>query len=110
MISTIMITNSNHTLLLNHFGIECKPAMVMNPQENAILVHLHGLTGKMVHTAGLVVNNDFDPMNIEQLIIDSAKAVCSAHHSILGFSIEVAVYQQGMLFNLPYLADQKTIV
>ena len=61
----------------------------------------------MVCIAVLEGKNHLDSADIEQLIIVAALVVCSTHHTILGYSLEAAVFGQDMLFDLPYLADRR---
>ena len=39
---------------------------------NASLEHIHGLLGNKLHITGLEGENDFDPEDIEQFVIDAA--------------------------------------
>ena len=63
----------------------------------------------MLHVAGLEGQDDLDPTDIGQYIIDVAWVVCSADHNILGFSPRAALFEWDMLLDIPYMADWKAI-
>ena len=80
------------SMLYNEFSIDHEPTTVKHPQVNAILEHLHGELGNMLHTAELKGENDFDSTGRRQFIIDAAWAVCLAHHTRWDSLPRVAVF------------------
>ena len=81
-----------HFMFCNQFGIEYKPTTIKNPKASALLEHLHGVLGNMIHMARLQCTNDLNPTNIEQFIIDADWAVYSTHNTVLGSSPGVATF------------------
>ena len=73
---------------------------IRNTQANA----LHVVLDNMLHTARLEARNEIDPKDIVQFILDTAWAVCSIHHNILGSSTATAVFGQDILFKIPHPA------
>ena len=89
-----------HYAVLYQVVIECKPTKEKRAQANTNLECLHGVLRNILHTAWLGSKTDLNPADIEKVIIDTAWAACSAHHTVLGSFPGFAVFGKDMLFHL----------
>ena len=83
----VVFDNSNKIKLYfaslwDQFNIECKSIIVKTPQTNAISEWLHSVLGNMLCATGLKGKEDLLLLNIVQLIMDAAGAVCSTNHTL----------------------------
>jgi hypothetical protein len=95
--------------LCNTYGIKHKPTSVKNPQANAILEHIHAVLGNMLRTYELDMAEMVKPSDIDVLLSDAARAVCSTHHTVLKASPGAAIFGLDMLFDIPFIADWQKI-
>ncbi len=63
----------------------------------------------MLHTAKLDMAELVNASDIDIFIADAAWANHSTHHTVLKASPGAAIFGQDMLFNIPFIADWKTI-
>jgi hypothetical protein len=56
----------------------------------------------MLHTSMLDMAEMVKPSDID---VDAAWAICSTHHTVLKASPGAAIFEQDMLFDIPFIAD-----
>jgi hypothetical protein len=95
--------------LRNTYGIKRKPTSVKNPQANAILEYIHAVLGNMLRTSKLNMAKMVKPSDIDVFLSDTAWAVCSTYHTVLKASPGAAIFEQDMLFDIPFIADWQKI-
>jgi hypothetical protein len=95
--------------LCKTYGIKHKPASIKNPQANAILESIHAVFTNMLRTAKLDMAESVNASDIDIFLADAAWAIRSTHHTVLKVSPGAAIFGQDMLFDIPFIADWKTI-
>ncbi len=95
--------------LCKTYGIKHKPTSIKNPQANAILERIHAVFTNMLRTAELDVAELVNASDINIFLADAAWAIHSTHHTVLKASPGAAIFGQDMLFDIPFIADWKTI-
>jgi hypothetical protein len=93
--------------LCKTYGIKRKPTSIKNPQANAILEHIHVVFTNMLCTAELNMADLVSDIDI--FSADTTWAICSTHHTVLEASPGAAIFGRDMLFDIPFIADWKTI-
>jgi hypothetical protein len=78
--------------LCKSYGIECKPKMVKNPQENGILEHVREVLGQMLCTAEIDIANSVSPNDVDVFLDNAAWAVRSTYHTVLKPSPGAAIF------------------
>jgi hypothetical protein len=63
----------------------------------------------MLCTAKLDMAELVNASDIDIFLADAAWAICSTHHTVLKASPGVAIFGCDMLFDIPFIADWKTI-
>ncbi len=63
----------------------------------------------MLCTAELDKAKTVNASDIDIFLADAAWASCSTHHTVLKASPGAAIFGQGMLFDIPFIADWKKI-
>ncbi len=92
--------------LMDTYGIKRKLTSVKNPQANAILEHIHVVLGNMLRTSELNMAEMVKPSDIVGIFLsDAAWAVCSTYHTVLKASPGAAIFEQDMVFDIPFIAD-----
>jgi hypothetical protein len=82
---------------------------VKNPQANAILEHIHAVVMNMLRTAEIDMADSVKPSDINVFLSEITWAICSIHHTVLKASPGTAIFEQDMLFDIPFIADWKKI-
>jgi hypothetical protein len=95
--------------LCKTYGIMRKPTSIKNTQANAILEHMHAVFTNMLRTAELDMANTVNASDIDIFLVDAAWAICSTYHTVLKASPGAAIFGRDMLFDIPFIADWKTI-
>ncbi len=95
--------------LCKTYGIKGKPTSIKNPQANAILERIHAVFTNMLRTAKLDMAELVNASNINIFLADAAWAIRSTHHTVLKASPGAGIFRRDMLFDIPFIADQKTI-
>jgi hypothetical protein len=83
--------------------------MIRNTQAIAICEHVHQVLGIMMHTFELDMADSVDPADIDKLIDNAARAICSTNHTVLKASPGAAIFGRDMLFDIPFIAYWKQI-
>ncbi len=91
--------------LCESYGITHKPTMVKNPQANWILECVHQVLGQMLCTAELDMADSVTPDDVDVFQDNAAWAICSTYHTALKASPGAAIFEQDMLFDIPFIAD-----
>ncbi len=86
-----------------------KPTSVKNPQSNAILECIHAVLGNMLRTSELDMAESVKASDIDIFLSDAAWAIRSTYHTVLKASPGAAIFGQGMLFDIPFIADWQKI-
>ncbi len=89
--------------------IKHKPTSVKNPQANAILEHIHGVLGNMLHTSELNMAESVKDSDIDVFLSDAKWAIHSTYHTVLKASPGAAIFGQDMLFDIRLIADWQKI-
>jgi hypothetical protein len=63
----------------------------------------------MLRTAKLNMAESVNASDINIFLADAAWAICSTHHTVLKASPGAAIFGRDMLFDIPFIADWKTI-
>jgi hypothetical protein len=63
----------------------------------------------MMHTSELDMADSVEPTDIDTFIDNAAWAIFSTYHTVLKASPGAAIFEQDMLFNIPFVADWKQI-
>ena len=87
------------------YGIKCKPTTIKNPTANAVLERMHGVVGNMMQTRQLDGQKTLTDDDIDEFIVNAARAVHSTYHTVLGSSPGSDIFGRDMLFDIPYLVD-----
>ncbi len=95
--------------LCKTYGVKRKPTSIKNPQANAMLERIHAVFTNMLRTAELDMAKLVNASDIDIFLADAAWAICSTHHTVLKASPGAAIFGQGMLFDIPFIADWKKI-
>jgi hypothetical protein len=95
--------------LCKTYGVKRKPTSIKNPTANAILERIHAVFTNMLHTAELDMAKLVNASDSDIFLADAAWAICSTHHTVLKASPGAAIFGQGMLFDIPFIADWKKI-
>ncbi len=95
--------------LCKTYGITRKPTSIKNPQANAILERMHAVFTNMLRTAELNLAELVNASDINIFLADAAWAIRSTYHTVLNASPGAAIFGQDMLFDIPFIADWKTI-
>jgi hypothetical protein len=74
-----------------------------------ILEHIHAVFTNMLCTAKLDMAKSVNASDIDIFLSDVAWAICSTHHTVLKASPGAGIFGQDMLFDIPFIADWKTI-
>ena len=91
--------------LCDSYGIKRKPTTVKNPQANAILERVHQVLGQMLRTSELDMANSVSPDDVDVFLDNAAWAIRSTYHTVLKASPGAAIFEQDMLFDIPFVAD-----
>jgi hypothetical protein len=91
------------------YGIKPKPTSIKNSTANAILEHIHAVFTNMLHTAEIDMAESVNASDINVFLSDAAWAIRSTHHTVLKASPGAAIFEQDMLFDIPFIADWKKI-
>ncbi len=59
----------------------------------------------MLCTAELDMADSVTPDDVDVFLDNAAWAICSTYHTVLKASPGAAIFGQGMLFNIPFIAD-----
>lgn len=96
-------------MIVNDYGIKCKPITVRNPQANAIVERVHQVIGNMIRTFELENNylDDNDPWS--GILAATAFAVRSTYHTTLQATPGQLVFGRDMIFNIKHIADWEAI-
>jgi hypothetical protein len=70
---------------------------------------MHAVFTNMLCTAELNMAEPINASDINIFLADAAWAVCSTYHTVLKASPGAAIFGQDMLFDIPFIADWKTI-
>jgi hypothetical protein len=95
--------------LCNTYGVKHRPTSTKNPQVNAILERIHAVFTNMPRTAKLDIAELVNASDIDIFLADAAWAIRSTHHAVLKASPGAAIFGRDMLFDIPFIADWKTI-
>ncbi len=95
--------------LCKTYGVKRKPTSIKNPQANAILERIHAVFINMLCTAKLDMAKLVNASDINIFLSDAAWAIRSTHHTVLKASPGSAIFGRNMLFDIPFIADWKTI-
>ena len=95
--------------LCESFQLKHKPTTIKNPQANAILERIHQVVTNMMRTSSLDMQETCTPNMIDDFIVNVGWAICSTHHTALGSTPGAAIFNQDMLFDIPYIADWSKI-
>ncbi len=82
-----------------------KPTTVKNPRAYVILERVHQVLGQMLRTAELDMSDSVSPNDINVFLDNAAWAIRSTYHMVLKASLGAAIFRQGMLFDIPFVAD-----
>jgi hypothetical protein len=93
------------TALCDSYGIKRKPTTIKNPQANAILERVHGVTTNMLRTRELDMADSIHEDDVSDFLDDVAWAVRSTYHTTLKASPGAAIFGRDMLFDIPFVAD-----
>ncbi len=63
----------------------------------------------MLRTAELDMAELVNASDIDIFLADAAWAICSTHHTVSKASPGAAIFGRNMLFDIPFIADWKTI-
>jgi hypothetical protein len=63
----------------------------------------------MLHTAEIDMAESVNASDINVFLSDAAWAIRSTHHTVLKASPGAAIFEQDMLFDIPFVADWKKI-
>ncbi len=63
----------------------------------------------MLRTAKLNMAESVNASDINIFLADAAWTICSTHHTVLKASPGAAIFGRDMLFDIPFIADWKTI-
>jgi hypothetical protein len=89
--------------------VKLKPTTIKNPQANAILEHLHQVLVQMLRTSKLDMAKIITPDDVDVFLDNTAWAIHSTYHTVLKASPGAAIFEHGMLFNIPFIANWNTI-
>jgi hypothetical protein len=95
--------------LCKTYGVKHKPTSIQNPQANAILEHIHAGFTNMLCTDELDMVESFNASDIDIFLADAAWVICSTYHTVLKASPGAAIFGQDMQFDIPFIADWKTM-
>jgi hypothetical protein len=95
--------------LCKTYGLKRKPTTIKKPQANAILEHIHAVFTNMLRTAELNMAKSVNASDIDIFLVDATWAIRSTHHTVLKASPGAAMFGRDMLFDIPFIADWKTI-
>jgi hypothetical protein len=95
--------------LCKTYGVKRKPTSIKNPQANAILERIHAVFTNMQRTGELDMAELVNASDINIFLADAAWAICSTHHTVLKASPGAGIFGRDMLFDIPFIADLKTI-
>jgi hypothetical protein len=63
----------------------------------------------MLRTAELDMAESVNASGIDIFLADATWAICSTHHTVLKASPGAAIFGRDMIFDIPFIADWKTI-
>jgi hypothetical protein len=63
----------------------------------------------MLHTAKLDMAESVNASDINIFLADATWAICTTHHTVLKVSPGAGIFRRDMLFDIPFIADWKTI-
>jgi hypothetical protein len=92
--------------ICNSYGIKHKPTTIENPQANAICERIHQILGTMMCTSEIDMAESVEPADIDTFIDNAAWATCSTYHMVLKATPGVAIFGQGMLFEVPFVGPR----
>ncbi len=93
--------------LCKTYGVKRKLTSIKNPQANAILERIHAVFTNMLRTAELNMSKSVNASDIDIFLADATWAICSTHHSVLKVSPGAAIFEQDMVFGIPFIAFWK---
>ena len=70
---------------------------------------MHAVFTNMLRTAELNTAELVNTSDIHIFLADAAWAICTTHHTVLKASPGAAMFGRDMLFDIPFIADWKTI-
>jgi hypothetical protein len=68
---------------------------------------MHAVVMNNLHTAAINMADSVKPSDINVFLSEAAWAIGSTHHTVLKVSPGAAIFGQGMLFDIPFIADWK---
>jgi hypothetical protein len=74
-----------------------------------ILEHIHGVLRNMLRTSELDMAESVKASDIDIFLSGAAWAVHSTYHAVLKASPGAAIFEQDMLFDIPFIADWQKI-
>ena len=83
--------------------------MIKNSQANAILERVNQTIMAMLCTSDIDIADTITDSDIADFLTNAAWAVCSTYHTVLKTSPGAAIFGRDMLFDVPFLADWKSI-
>jgi hypothetical protein len=95
--------------LCKTYGVKRKPTSSKNPTANATLERIHAVFTNMLRAAKLDMAESVNTSDINIFLADAAWAILSTHHTVLKASPVAAIFGRDMLFDIPLIADWKTI-
>jgi hypothetical protein len=95
--------------LCDTYGLTRKPTTIKNPQANAILERVHQTIMAMLRTSDIDMADTITESDIADFLTNAAWAVRSTYHTVLKTSPGAAIFGRDMLFDVPFLADWKSI-
>jgi hypothetical protein len=61
--------------------------------------------GQMLRTAEIDTAKSVTPDDVDLFLYNVAWVICSTYHTVLKVSPGIAIFGQGMLFNIQFMAD-----
>ncbi len=72
---------------------------------NAICEHIHQILETMMRTSELDMADSVEPADIDTFVENAAWAICSKYHTVLKAWPGAAIFEQDILFDIPFIAD-----
>ncbi len=71
--------------------------------------HIHAVVTNKLHTAEINMANLVKASDTNDFLSDAAWAICSPYHTVLKTSPGTSIFEQDMLFDIPFIAEWKKI-